>query len=518
MLKVLIVDDELLARLALRTAIQWDQYGFEVVAEAEDGLTGYQYVKEYQPDIVLTDISMPGINGVELIKKIKGSYPDTEIIILSCHNDFEYVKEGLRSGASNYILKLSMSMEDLLKELLQLKDKIMKRHIEHASVNKRTGKERWTELLFSLLAAEEASIEKELDIGRRQGLIGGGEYAFMAVLAVDGSEEDFTRYNQVGMIENLVESVMVRYKVGYYVPVEHNRGIILCQMDKDGYQEKKTTLKALLEELLIIIRDYLGTYASAGISCMNHINDLKVAYQQAYEAVSQKFYAGPGKVHLYETVKQLEGNQEVYYKELLKAVSTVDFDVIKKRTEIWLSEVIKYRQPDIGSVRKNIHELIFQINLHSIASQDKKSDFGSLEKTYHQIQKQIYATDMQSTLDSFLEEVRIGYVEAKGSKREIALAKKYVSLNYQSNIKLSEVAEYVNMNMDYFSHLFKKETGSSFTDYVNEFRIEKAKPMLRSGQYKVYEAAFAVGFQDENYFTRRFKKQTGYTPHEFIRL
>lgn len=82
MLKVLIVDDELLARLALRTAIAWEEHGFEVVAEAEDGITGFQYVEQFQPDIVLTDISMPGMNGVELIKKIKAFRPDTEVIIL----------------------------------------------------------------------------------------------------------------------------------------------------------------------------------------------------------------------------------------------------------------------------------------------------------------------------------------------------------------------------------------------------------------------------------------------------
>lgn len=519
MIKVLIVDDELLTRLALRTAIPWEEYGFEVTAEAEDGITGFQFVEKYRPEIVLTDISMPGMNGVELIKKIKAAYPDTEIIILSCHNDFEYVKEGLRSGAADYILKLSMSMEDLLKELLQLKEKILSRNIETAGTVSRPEREQWPRLLFSMITEEGELTDELLEKGRKAGLIGQEEYVITAAVAADGSEEEFANYNQKGVMENLAESVLARYKTGVYIPFENNRGVVLCQIEREQeYGEKLSDLKAMLTELLDLIHDYLGIGASAGIGGLNPVRQLRAGYQQAYAALSDKFYSGPGTLNLWGDKKQVreKSGPDGAFQELLKEISTYDFETVRFHAERWLDLVINCRFPDSGAVRKDIHELLFQIE--STFLKPGGADSGLVEKAYHQLQKQGYAEEMRTTLREFLAEAESCCARVKESKREILMAKQYVGLHYQNNMKLTDVADYVGMNVDYFSHLFKKETGGSFTDYVNEFRIEKSKPLLQSGQIKVYEVAFAVGFQDENYFIRRFKKQTGYTPLEFMRL
>lgn len=520
MLKVLIVDDELLARLALRTAIAWEEHGFEVVAEAEDGITGFQYVEQFQPDIVLTDISMPGMNGVELIKKIKAFRPDTEVIILSCHNDFEYVKEGLRSGAADYILKLSMSMEELLEELLQLKEKILKKSIVPDSPSKELERKKWPDILFSLITSE-TSDANALDEGRTCGLLENGAYAILGILIVDPQEGNVPDYKQRNMIEHLAQAVMARYKVGIYIPFEQNRGVVLCQMNHttEG-NEKICCMKSMMEELIGLIHDYHGVNASAGISSVGELSFLKACYCQAYEAISQKFYTGPGIVHLYKKKSQ-ESPEAALNKEWKGAPKTIDaFDLetVKNKTQIWLNEISVSRYPEMNVVKKNIHELLFRIKADVMMAGDGKTDISLVEKAYHQIQKQNYLLEMNDTLMQFFSEAENSERHNKDTHREIIEAKKYVSQYYSSHIKLFDVAKHVNMNVDYFSHLFKKETGHSFTEYLNEFRIEKAKPLLLSGQFKVYETAFAVGFQDENYFIKRFKKQTGYTPSEYMRL
>lgn len=521
MLKVLIVDDELLARLALRTAIPWKEHGFEVVAEAEDGLTGFQYVQKYRPDIVLTDISMPGMNGVELIQKTKEFCPDIELIILSCHNDFEYVKEGLRSGASDYILKLSMSMDELLKELLHLKDKILKRQIRVEASEGKEGREQWPGLLFSLITQEEPIRDEALAEAKKSGLLGEGDYVLLAILAVDCEEGEVPNYNQNTMIEHLAAAVMTRYKVGYYIPFELNRGVVLCQIDDiEAVREKTASMKNMMEELLGLIHDYHGVPASAGISLAGSLSQIKICYRQAYEALQQKFYTGPGQVHVYTEIvpRNLNESSEDSLKDLMKIADTNNLEEIRRQANLWLDRTVASEYPAAGMVRQNIHQLLFKINSNMILTDREEAELEPVEMAYHKIQKQVYLEEMRETLNTFLKKAESSNENSKDIRREVIQAKQYVAQYYRDNIKLSAVAEHVNMNVDYFSHIFKKETGSSFTDYLNGFRIEKAKQLLRSGQYKVYEVAFAVGFQDENYFIRRFKKQTGYTPLEFLRL
>lgn len=520
MLKVLIVDDELLARLALRTALAWEEHGFEVVAEAEDGITGFQYVEQFQPDIVLTDISMPGMNGVELIKKTKEFYPDTEIIILSCHNDFEYVKEGLRSGAANYILKLSMSMEELLKELLQLKEKILKKSVIPNTPLGEQTRGKWPSILFSLITSEISSTSI-LDEGRQYGLLGDGEYAILGILVVDSEDGNVPDYEQRNMIEHLAGAVMAHYKVGIYISFEWNRGVVLCQMNEViDAEEKRRCMKNMMEELIGLIYDYHGVNASAGISFVGTVSTLKSCYCQAYEAVSQKFYTGSGVVHLYQ--EHIRDNAEILRNskgmEPPQTVDVFDLETARTQTQVWLDEISISRYPEISVVKQTIHELLFKIKTEVMMTGDGKTDFSLVEKAYLQIQKQNYLTEMKDTLTQFFLEAENSGGHSKDVRREIIQAKQYVSQYYFHHIKLFDVARQVNMNVDYFSHLFKKETGHSFTDYLNEYRIEKAKQLLLSGQFKVYEAAFAVGFQDENYFIKRFKRQTGYTPSEYMRL
>lgn len=518
MLKVLIVDDELLARLALRTAIPWEENGFEVVAEAEDGITGFQYVQQYRPDILLTDISMPGMNGVDLIKKAKEILPEMEIIILSCHNDFEYVKEGMRAGAADYILKLSMSMEGLLNVILQLKDKIIRNNKSVTIPQINTDKDAWIRILFSLITQENLSYEQMIEDGKRIGFLNEGEYALLAVVAVDSNHEELAAGPKDNLLAELAESVMSRYKAGLYVPFDYNRSIIFCQLGgMEEADQRRACLKEMLGEMLGLIQDYLGVNASAGVSSVTSVKQLRTGYQQAYTALSSKFYIGPGNVHIYsDSVHKEEDSPAVCFKEVLKAVDLYNFEGIQKAVELWLMEIERCKSPHIRTVRKEIHELLFQIGASLSEVGAIQKDSGLVEQAYHMIQGQSYLEEMKETLRRFLKEIEDHYGNVGDCRREIVQARKYVELHYQENIRLLDVANYVNMNVDYFSHLFKKETGTSFTDYLNQYRIDKAKKLLLSGKYKVYETAFAVGFQDENYFIKRFKKQTGFTPMEFI--
>lgn len=520
MLKVMIVDDELLARLALRTAINWEDHGFEVVAEAEDGLTGYEYVRQYRPDIVLTDISMPGMNGVELIKKTKEFCPEIELIILSCHNDFEYVKEGLRSGAADYILKLSMSMEELLKELLKLKEKILNRQTRQVGQGISQEREKWPGIMFSLITKEEGEYETALGEGKEAGLLDESAYGVLAILSVDSQEGRTPDYPQTAKITRLAEAVMTRYKVGTYIPFEGNRGLILCQApDLKTAFVKAQGMEQMLGELMGLIYDYHGVRGSGGISLPGRCSGLKVCYCQAYEALSQKFYTGPGMIHRYakgigEEVPVVDG----LFRNLLKSMDSLNWDTVGELAGKWMDGIAGYRYPGVLAVKKNMHELLLKIGSHIMVKTEGETMEHLVENAYHQIQKQSFLGEMRETLLDFFAQAEKSGIVCNDTRREIIQAKKYVSQYYTQTIKLAEVAEQVNMNVDYFSHLFKKETGNSFTDYLNRFRIEKAKVLLQSGQYKVYQVAFAVGFQDENYFIRRFKKQTGYTPMEYIRL
>lgn len=526
MLKVLIVDDEILVRLALKSSVDWESNGFELIGEAEDGLDALKYMDIFKPDIVITDISMPNMDGIELIKQIKQNYSHTEIIILSCHNDFKFVREGMKLGAADYILKLSMKIEELIELLNKLKEKINANELI-SNNNTLVNSQNNDKLNFILRVLNNDFVTQEEDYKKAEeaGFSVKNKYCIAVILQID-KERDIRQVKQVPLnrvIENIIQDVMTGFGIGDMVSFEEGKYLYIFSFStKDLYKENFMKIEDLCRQTITLIDKFVQTKSSCGIGgVVKGFENLKISYEQAYEELKKTFYTGNLSINIYNELqeKTVQIMDCPSYKTLVHCIDTLDINNLKNNFVDWLLFLEKCRDNDSQIVKKYIHKLLLSLENNVKYFKPDTNYIKSTQKAYINIQEQNYLDQVIETIsiciDEFIEETKVNNMLIY--RKEVMMAKEYIEKHYQEDIKVSTISKYVNMNSDYFSHVFKKETRINFSDYLNKVRIEKAKEYMKTNQYKIYEIAYKVGYANESYFVKKFKNETGLKPTEYIK-
>ncbi|MDF2653127.1 MAG: response regulator, partial [Paenibacillus sp.] len=312
-MRVLIVDDEILVRVGLKTIIPWDKYGFELVGEASDGQEAIEMMERIPCDIVLTDIRMPRVDGLELIKLVKRRWPYTKCIILSSHSDFEYVQKALRIGAVDYLLKLTMEPQELVEKLLriekeiirdldkesenmQLKSKAMRYSIEVKEkrvrdillkqCSKKEIAEVWEE--FNLPSMKEAIVVANIQIDHYDQVLEENKF----------QSERLLNYT----VANILSEILKKHDGGELVAVDHG----VFSVIKEGMNYE------MLGEMIRAVGSFIKLSITVGVSePLDLIQGLNKAYQQADVALSYKFYEGCGQILSYDQVSYVPDNQLV---------------------------------------------------------------------------------------------------------------------------------------------------------------------------------------------------------------
>lgn len=352
MIKLLIVDDEKIIREGLTNTIKWDDLGIQLIGAAKNGEEALMLCEKHHPSIVLTDVRMPKMNGLELMKKIKESMPFIKVIILSGHDEFSYAKEAIKYGAVDYLVKPVIAHE----------------------------------------------------------------------------------------LEKVIRDV-------------------IDQLSEDIRQDN------------LIIERY---------------REMNMALEQYYNAIKTGSYM-ESKMHLLRVVNELvRKNMPIeHFQELCNQVVITVMSMLKESG--YITE-IEYFEP-----YNNIHKLIVN------CTQQK---------------------DLIDCLNEFNNSIIVWIMENKNDKYHatIQLAIEYIEDHFGESITVENIADVVQLNKDYFSHIFKKSIGESFTDYLNKRRIEEAKKLLLQKKYKIYEIADMVGYSDYKYFSKVFKKLVGISPNKFIKM
>lgn len=527
MLKVLIVDDEFLVRLALKSSLDWHTLGFNIIEEAENGEDALNYIHQFKPDVVITDISMPKLDGISLIKEVKQHYPSIEFIILSCHNDFEYVREGLKLGAADYILKLSMNLEELTALLLKLRDKIQAS--KKAPLNETLAlppKQDKLNFIFKLFKEAFISSEHLEKEASNLGLNFTGAYFLVVLLQVDKKAFSNTfEYPEPStyVIEDFIKNILKGFNIGELIMLEDTKYMYIFNFDSlNDYLKQYTTIQTLCHETIDLIDKFLHLEISCGMGTpIEGIENLKKSYDQAYDALKFNFYTGNKSLNLYTDLPQTPyvALEDTLYQNLVQTIEKVDLSQLKSAFFSWLDSIKKEQSLNRQMLKKIIHEFLIMLEKNIKLYIQSDIVFESTKKAYLDIQKVYYLDDIieiiDSCLETFIEECR--RYDFTFCRKEVLLAKEYVLEHFNEDIKVSTISKYINMNADYFSHIFRKETGTNFIDYLNGVRINKAKEYMLLNKYKIYEIAYMVGYKDESYFVKKFKKETGFKPLEYIK-
>lgn len=524
MYKVLIVDDEVLVRVGIKSTIDWESIGFSIVAEASNGEQAYEAYKLHRPDVILTDIKMPKQDGLWLTKKIRQENRQAKILILTCYDDFGYAREALKSGADDYILKSEVEDEELIKAMTTLKESLdtklgeqerssyLKKQID---TNMETLKEK---LLNDFLKSDSVMDDKLLSRCSDLGFtIEESRFAVMMLFRDDAerktdfSDQEWQHMNNA--IINIASGIIAEARISYLVKESSNEFIFLLSKKNLEAVEVQNSIESIRNSMV----QYFDIPLSGVVSrTFTDIRKVFSVYQDLCLKAEQLFYmdesrvisASEGVVHNIN----IFSIKKSYEQQLISYMDEEDegkvIAVIEEMEAFFRQNAAKV--VEVKLFYSNMISNIFERYHHCFADGDENRNYAY----YHTMI--MTTTKIKSTVKLFRGVIMMVIRDIKNYRLDnsnyiIKKAVDYIEKNYDKEVSLKFLAEYLNLSKHYVCYLFKKETGDNISLYVNKLRIEKAKQLVLESNYKIKEIYDKLGFSDQQYFCKIFKKLTGMT-------
>ncbi|MDN4069123.1 response regulator [Paenibacillus vini] len=546
MYKLILADDEEDVREGLLQLIDWDSLGCQVSDTAENGKEAVELVDKHLPDIVVTDIQMPFMNGLELSEWIRETYPDTKIIILTGYEEFEYAQKAIRLGIDEYLLK-PFSAGELAAVLQKVKEQMDEERAARENVQLLTEHYRKNlpvlqSLFLSSLVSRrlpkreirEKSWHYDLDLE--------GTGYMISVLRIDDAISDESREArssvrgsslslretndtqlQLFAVLNIAKEIVRSIPGDYQVFIHHDEVVLLSIFDSADMEQMVGRSLDMLEEIRISVERYLKLTVTIGAGmAISDIGDVSLSYQEALRALDYRLILGSNKVIW---INDVESRQiipfvfdEVKEKELIRCLkvgsdkelgdlldslfgglldSRISYQDFQVYLLMMLTAVIKASQDvhvDMDKLFGDGAVFLGMLSKLSHAAEAKAWFAGICMKLKHSI-----ASERQTSYNKLVEE-----------------AKEYIQLHFgESDMSINKVCKQLHISTGYFSNIFKKETGMTFVNYLMGVRMESAQQLLRTTDLKAFEIAEKVGFTDPNYFSFCFRKKFGISPKEY---
>jgi two-component system response regulator YesN len=518
MYRILLVDDEVFARQGLRNLIDWASCGFEVIGEAGNGEDALAFIQQHKPELVITDIRMPVLDGMELIRHtIEDQSSKTSFIIISGFDDFKYAQQAVRFGVHDFILK-PIDKEVLETTLIQLHRKL----IIDKSVNYDRELLLHNKIITSLIKGE-MDAETLVENANLLGIAPNNKVIYTFVEINDNHPwKSKTKSLTQEMINDVIRQAIhntVHIHRTMYLHEHRNRiGFVLSIEDLSEIQYNLSKFASQLQNQISEKLEYT-VYVYMG-SAVSGILELSNAYQTAKDALQYKFLKKDCMYVIYDDVKHLTLNDldmdnHIYEQLTLhieeyneKAVhETIDRIFQEFQEKKFAPEAVKLTiNRCVSDIIKTTHQMGIDKQeltmLEPISSwQDLNLSFQELKRLFTQFV--IHTAQILST------------VRKENMKGSIQKIKTYIEANYHENINLKSLATEFYMNPVYLGQLFKKTYGMYFNEYLLQIRVSEAKKLLRQTDMRSYEVAEKVGFSNADYFVTQFEKIEHVTPTEY---
>lgn len=589
MLKLLIVDDEILVRMGLKSTINWGELGFEIVGEADNGEKALELCRLYCPDIVITDIRMPKMDGITLMKKVREELPETKFIALSCYNELDIVREAMQFyGALDYIPKLSMLPEDLIATMEKVKriigeEKSREQELrELRDIGKNQASD-YSTLLCELIDSPDdqcealaARLEELLPIDHQAAFEEGRQYQ-MIYVCMDGGDSALATDRMKSILEKGINTSLEKEGLPGrgFCRAEREYGIFLLTgkqdasgrgasvKGKDGTVEAATStmdkldavgtepsangkggtggaattiiekhsvgemepyaIEKLCRNILSWMKRELGLSTSFGISELSkELSRLGEAYRQAMASAGLRIYSGRESISFYGDYKKLNHNDyftRTNETSLREFVENGEYDKAAEMLGEILGKIRQDGRVHPEKIQDQLQEILY--TLSSVAKQYHGSIHEVKDEKGREYVKGIRECQELKEIEEWFRGFLYSYIEYIGRLKknrfgtDISRVLEYMNVHYSEDLKLSDIARHVALNETYLSHLFKRSTSYSITEYLNIIRINKAKECLKDKSVNVYRVAEQVGYANESYFSKVFKQYTGMTPKEY---
>ncbi len=534
MYKLMIVDDKDDIIQGIRRYGKWEDYGVEIAGWAHDGAAALQVAAAIDPDLVITDIKMPRMDGIRLMALLKESKPALKVIILSGYDEFSHAQQAVKLGAEEYLLKpvRIAELEASVQRVVAKLDREAAQRVAEAELLEKLAqslpllREKFFQQLLAgpyadaeLLVAKLRFLQIDPELANGFGTI---------VMEIDQFRgvQDPDSYRLLDEFKTLTESWTRRPESAAPIWVcadPKERLVLLVQLPPGMAPEDS---KKCLLQIAETLREYLSTALNRTVSLgigryYPTLAQLSQAYQEALEALTHKFALGPQQLIHIDDISPCGTRLNFYYpiaieKDLLAAVKIGATDEAGRQLAAYFTHLDRYAAVYPELVRKSLQGLVFSISrilmeLNLDPTLPDPNDVLSVATGF----------DTLEELQQWIRELIGQIFAAQGMEKSLKThskmerAKEYIEAHLTEAISLNSVADHMCLSPTYFSALFKKYCDSSFMDYLTQRRIEKAKQLLAGGELRVYEVADRVGYSDPRYFSELFRKHVGVNPAKY---
>lgn len=517
--KVFFVEDEVITREGIRDNVDWQASGFEFCGEASDGEMALPLLRTAQPDVLITDIKMPFMDGLQLSKIMRDRMPWVKIIILSGHDEFEYAQQAIKLGVTDYLLK-PVTVQDLQNALQKLTIQLdkekkeqdnLKKLQEQVEENRATLRERF---LFKLVVGA-VSPTDVIEQGQMLGLNLSARYYLVLILKIElGDRTEQYDYDDYQRVQNVVIGLAEKNPDIYVLKRDWGDLILIMKGNTPEYLEEERDL--LLDKIRRAVEETRYQLTVGVGTTKKRTADI---FQSFVEALAY--------IQIPEGKDELGLNQAVGQAELLKVDKSAVENYLHYGVKDGFDEFFDAYLRPLGdaALRSNlIKNYIFVDVILTIAN--LVNDLGGdIDKVIPELNSiEMIMSDVE-TIEQLREQVykifsaALSYRDSKPKgqyKNLIHQAKEYIDHHFANpELSLNEVAGHVNLSASHFSVVFSQETGQTFKEYLTETRINKAKELLHTTALRSADIAYQVGYNDPHYFSSAFKKHTGLSPIEF---
>lgn len=531
--RIMLVDDEEEVRKAIIQKIDWQRLGFVVAGDAENGEEALEKMEQLEPDVVMTDIRMPYMDGLSLTERINQKYPSVKVLIFSGYDDFEYAQQAIKLDVTEYILK-PVNVEELTEILTQVHNRLdeeieQKRNVSLLREHYRKHLPIIREIFLNDMVSgslDDTVItsrlrEYEVDILAANKWLA----AVIDVSETENGEKGLTFHQEKELIPISVRQ-MVAEKLGhhYRFTIFNARSnlVLIMAVDKANSQ---TGLIDLLGDICRECKRILAVTVTIGVGhscvCLSQIGS---SYQSAVDALGYKEIVGAGSAIYINDVEPVgRGKLLLDSKEEAALITAIKFGPREKIEEAVYAIVMKMGDAKVHIRQYQVY-LLSVINCLTRLAQQYDLELKELFDLGHNYARLVDTLHKPEDLSAWMIQTGLRMNEMMNQERDhaakqvIVEAKKYIEANYSNpDLSVEMLCRHLHLSPAYFSTIFKKETGQAYIAYLTEVRLQKAVELLTETDDKTYVIAAKVGYQEQNYFSYVFKKRFGVSPTRFRR-
>lgn len=534
-IKVFLVEDEMVIRRGIKNSIDWEKEGYIFCGEASDGELAYPMIIKEKPDILITDIRMPFMDGLELCKLVKKELPNIKILILSGYDEFDYAKEAIRLGVTEYLLK-PISSGKLLEALNGVSESIRREKEDKDLVRKymeemRENTEHEKQKFFEQMIAGNLSMADALETGKKYEMnLSAGMYNLLLFRFTLGKENRKSG-ELLGEAEYAIEKLTERLEYVF----EFQRGVegwaFLLMADNEEQMSER--VKELSKDLEEIMKNYSTIAYFGGIGQpVARLRELEESFREAERALTARFTMELNRIISVEDIRMAQnvdtlddieitsfGEIEKTRTMLEKFLNNGAEDEIDEFVDVYINEL---PEENLKSVLMRQYIIMDAYIVMMSFCEKIEGIEGEMQAQSEELKNSMKTIQTLEEIKNYIRMLLkkiIGVRDTISGRRYsdiIEIAKDQIRKTYMSDeISLNTIAAEVGMSPSYFSSIFSKEMGKTFVEYLTEIRMDRAKELLMCSSMKTSEIGYEVGYKDPHYFSYIFKKTQNCTPKEF---